>query len=1532
MHPHPNYDRSQASGYAGQAAPGSTTSASALPTSTSSTSWSIGHYNSHPAQQQQQQQQQSTHYHTYPYPSHDDSRAAGGSRSIRDQSFVDTTFNSNARSMTHEGTMESITVIPQHQYHHQHHNLRPPMDATRSMPQIKVEFALPHLPGKARKRHKVATSCNRCRQNKRKCDSQVPCSNCKKNNVDCCYTDAQLSRTIWGDSPLSQEKVIGVAANRPKAQGASIRSGGTGVMMAIPPYAYGPSGVPSLFLPGNVSNDQVPHVNRTQQVLGPQSKSVSKALRVAQRGPDQYRTPLFPREPLSSSFSSSFSSSSSSYMNVTGQQPEMKPGNLATAAALTSIPHMMASASAGGQLFTVGDAMVQDIHQPQPNLTDRLFVSTLHQQPTSTGSSPHGLQRQHHHQPSQGQYGHHSAGSHGGDLSMQVSHDDRRVQQASGTHSSQRAYVSSHDSFSTSHSAHEGISFPSNNQQHNEPITYSPPPFISPADGSPTVSSPSHSNPGAPTDLATMGNVSQPTHTTAYTGLLSTTSGLFTSATSTPPLANTKTQQEQLQEQSQHHQRQARGSQQESHANTHFNTALHQYSSSTGGHPDIYRTESMSITNPVSGDIDAISVNPFTPLDEPWSSSTHLDGSNQHATLYSASSPGPSLNVKTAATGSDQHRAEVNKAKQERELRQLQKIAGDVLAIKKFDLSILMPRHISQEQDEFFITSTLTATSISGIPNHLLLLPRDANYLADVFFDHAYFYYPIINRATVELCLMEPQTPHALFVLNIVFMIACRHLARTSDMKRAIQFRERAREVQLHIDSKLRHTRLQGLLLGYLAVYGTFNPVIGLAQGCGTYNVLATTPSSPVEHPSSPRSPTSCDVFSELQAECRSVHANRGAIHEAAYQARLWTFWGFFIRDSVARLYFGWPHGLDRMFISAELPKIEGFVGVGGKRSPLSVPMCDPMAAVTGKRRGSTIQRDNAQSDKRQMTTNAERDGSEDVDRATYRNTIPANSDDEDEDEGEGVASTLNVSGKTEALQVIDEDDDPADQDRDEQGRLRLLFGMDGSPKSAKDDIRSFSVLSPKILGEQSKGHHQLPAQAMDPVEMSLHMERMKLLLDSEEDSTDGGSYCRVLFLEEVRLWILGRRVALYLAGRSSNNATMSASACPTTAKDVGAAAAREGPDTTSSLGQKGANNASLGALANRLSTGPHNGAGVWSEQAWLQDQELQTLQADLIAWDKALPEHLKFRPDVDSEDVNHKTNGKMGTLTMSYYTITIMLQSSYLPIPQFLASRRTGSRGASTPSNSSDRNTAQAENDSTPKTSSTPASTARSPSLRSVSTATSTPVVTAAPSPATNPSSEADLSFSGAPKTPHGQLSNVLLHHVELMLDSYPNWCTVAAKVNHAITAALRVSCLNARLSSSSGPAREEARAGFKMGTDLYKRLAHLPGPLTIRDWPVEEDIQLMMDIEEEFREMMMTQEEQDQSLFSSVSGDGEAEAATTATAEAEVRQCVNPPPTTTSSEGPCEASDGRRSPQHLFGLGEEEEFKFEFHHDPLL
>jgi hypothetical protein len=99
-------------------------------------------------------------------------------------------------------------------------------------------------------------------------------------------------------------------------------------------------------------------------------------------------------------------------------------------------------------------------------------------------------------------------------------------------------------------------------------------------------------------------------------------------------------------------------------------------------------------------------------------------------------------------------------------------------------------------------------------------------------------------------------------------------------------------------------------------------------------------------------------------------------------------------------------------------------------------------------------------------------------------------------------------------------------------------------------------------------------------------------------------------------------------------------------------------------------------------------------------------------------------------------------------------------------------------------------------------------------------------------------------------------------MLDSYPNWCSIQAKLNQSLTAALRVSCLNARLSSNSKAIRDEAKAGFKMGSELFKRQAMLPAPLTVRDWPAEEDVKQMQGLEDGFREMMTTQEEEEQAL----------------------------------------------------------------------
>lgn len=56
----------------------------------------------------------------------------------------------------------------------------------------------------------------------------------------------------------------------------------------------------------------------------------------------------------------------------------------------------------------------------------------------------------------------------------------------------------------------------------------------------------------------------------------------------------------------------------------------------------------------------------------------------------------------------------------------------------------------------------------------------------------------------------------------------------------------------------------------------------------------------------------------------------------------------------------------------------------------------------------------------------------------------------------------------------------------------------------------------------------------------------------------------------------------------------------------------------------------------------------------------------------------------------------------------------------------------------------------------------------------------------------------------------------------------------------------------------RNEAKAAFKMGSALYKRLAMLPGPLVIYDRPPEEDLNYMNDLDKAFHQMVVTQNEE--------------------------------------------------------------------------
>ncbi|KAG0029952.1 hypothetical protein BGZ81_003247 [Podila clonocystis] len=741
--------------------------------------------------------------------------------------------------------------------------------------------------------------------------------------------------------------------------------------------------------------------------------------------------------------------------------------------------------------------------------------------------------------------------------------------------------------------------------------------------------------------------------------------------------------------------------------------------------------------------------------------------------------------ISTTSSG-DKSQASIQK---QMDAARMQKIAKDMLDIKKYDYSIRLMRHISQEEDELWVAPhSVVDNDIQGIPSKLLLLPKDANYLVDVFFENACFYYPIVNRAVVELQLMEPQTPQALFLLNIIFMAACKHLARSTDIKRAVQFRERAREIQYYIDGRVRLSRMQANILGSQVVYGSFVIVIGMAQVAGTFGDLNSTGDPDMQG-------------FDIQAESRSVQSNKGSIPEAAYQARLWAFWAYYIRDSMSRLYFGWPHGMDTMLVTAELPKIKGCVGLGGKTKNL-MGASEIEGGGTRKRRESSFNRNAALPGKKLMKAESR---SAQTDQGMYRTTLSMLDDDEESDDD------------TKSNNSDNSDDEGNDTTITSASNPSLNKRSTLKDALSRDDGSSLSGLSKSLLEQQSQGQTPTRRPSLGDVqETKRHMDRMKLLLEAEEDTTDGGSYARVLFLEEVKLWSIGRRVSLYLANRATS--------------------APSSFDLDSEAISHPFGSAALSASTSEASR--------CSERAWLRDQELQSIQADLIAWDHDLPVFLRFRSDVDQSDVNHKVNGKMGILTMMYYTITLMLQSSYLPIPQYLSSSHQTSRASSYKSPESlsrefdgifnramsttstlDETKIKLEDDYF-RSSSTP----RSPSAK------------------------------GYFNTAHQictQLSNVMYHHVEMLLDSYPNWCSIQSKMNHTLTVAMRVSCLNARLSSNSRAVRDEAKAGFKYGSDLFKRQAVLPEPLTIRDWPAEEDVNVIQNLEEEFRELMTNQEE---------------------------------------------------------------------------
>jgi hypothetical protein len=68
--------------------------------------------------------------------------------------------------------------------------------------------------------------------------------------------------------------------------------------------------------------------------------------------------------------------------------------------------------------------------------------------------------------------------------------------------------------------------------------------------------------------------------------------------------------------------------------------------------------------------------------------------------------------------------------------RKVQRMAKDLIDIKKNEFTLLLPRHIFHEDDELFVVrNPQTNLKHQRIPPHLMAIPRDANFLVEVFFE-----------------------------------------------------------------------------------------------------------------------------------------------------------------------------------------------------------------------------------------------------------------------------------------------------------------------------------------------------------------------------------------------------------------------------------------------------------------------------------------------------------------------------------------------------------------------------------------------------------------------------------------------------------------------------------------------------------------------------------------------------------------------------------------------------------------------------
>ncbi|KAG0235917.1 hypothetical protein BGW41_000608 [Actinomortierella wolfii] len=790
-----------------------------------------------------------------------------------------------------------------------------------------------------------------------------------------------------------------------------------------------------------------------------------------------------------------------------------------------------------------------------------------------------------------------------------------------------------------------------------------------------------------------------------------------------------------------------------------------------------------------------------------------------------------------------------------------QKIAANLLSLREHNCAMYLPRHIGQTRGRFWTSPPPPMqdadkipfrhlhpyTHYGQLPAHLKVLPRDAEYLIHVYFKFSYYYAPYVNKSVALMHLFEPdKQAHDYFILNVLFMGACKHLARKQDIQRAIEFRDRARALERMTDPwKL--TRIQASALGSSMVYGVFYGPRSYIEHVGVYRM--TSKDRGYIHP-------------------RTLLPTRASISEASYQTRLWLFWAIYVRDCINRLYWGWPCGIDPCRLQAELPEIEGYVGLGGTLVRSQGPggrgsngVSTPLSASTSKRStpsstsyvpiapkptGSDVDRGllfvqpkSALGKKRENEMESRRKESSPGKRQVR--AAPGSS--------KGGPSDRHA-WRGQSRSSDDDDDDDDDDGKSEDEIDQTVAGRSGygeknagtlptkrQQQTVKRPARAYDLLDlqskGEILVEDAQGAHAPSVLAesdefeIKPGQLQEHLDRMEYLLNAENDVTDDGTYCRAIFLQEVKLWAIGNRLALYLASDRTVRPKY----------------------PTVSFGERHSD-----VIAATIES------GRYSERAWAMDRELQNLQAELIQWERELPEYMRFRMDYDQPDVDHRVNGKLAILTMHYYTMILMLQSAWLPTPLSKETESFEGKALSSPSLSNQR----ASSTEAPSRSMT-----ESPRHSDVSSPTSSP---STPSNSLSSPSPSAKSSSSKPRKPAFQpaflntaheicteLSHLLLRHIDLCLTRYPDWCVIQAKVNHSITVALRVCCINAHLITNDAKTRSEAKAGFAAGSVYLKQLAMLPEPLTVRDRPQSEEIRIMEELESDFAKMALIRENMD-------------------------------------------------------------------------